>query len=322
MRLPVIEWRRLAPGLIVVIVAALLPIVGLPGDLLTLLFLILMSVTLGQSWNLLGGFVGQVNLGHAAFFGIGSLVTRQLWLAANVPFGVAFLAGGVAALLFGLVIGLPTFRLRGAYFSMGTLGLAEALRLTVGNVLPGFNVLGGKVTAEYDLVSRYELALGLAAVACLVAYLARTSRRGLGLLAVREDEEAAAASGVNPLLHKLGALALSSFFAGLAGALYAFYQASYYMQSVFDPSWTFDSIIITYVGGVGTVLGPVVGAMFYVVLRDRLALSFSQLHQILFGILFIVVVLLLPGGIIDLWSRRLTRWPTLTRVMTGRRTLP
>jgi branched-chain amino acid transport system permease protein len=159
------------------------------------------------------------------------------------------------------------------------------------------------LTGTYELTSRYELAFGVAAEVSLVAFVLIRSRAGLGLLAVREDEEAARASGVSALRHKLAALGLSSFFAGLTGATYAYYQPSYYPQLAFDPNWTFDAIIITYVGGVGTIVGPIVGAIFYIVLREKLTLSFTQFHQVIFGLLFIVVVLALPGGLVDIWSR-------------------
>lgn len=283
--------------------AALAPILTDRADLLNLGFLILLSATLGQSWNVLGGFAGQINLGHAAFFGIGALVTRQLWLVANLPFPLAFVAGGLAATLFAMIIGVPTFRLRGVYFSIGTLGVAEALRITVSNVFPTITSLPARLTADYDLASRYYLALGLAAATLLASHVVVRSRLGLGLLAVREDEEAALATGVDPLLHKLAALGLSSFFAGLAGAVFAFHQASYYAQLAFDPSWTFDSLIITFVGGLGTVIGPLIGAIFYVAVREELAVTIVQFHQVVFGILFIVVVLGLPGGLVDLWAQ-------------------
>jgi branched-chain amino acid transport system permease protein len=291
-------------GLVVVLVAAAVPLLTGRQDILNLLFLILLYVTLGESWNVLGGFTGQINLGHAAFFGIGVLVTRQLWLVAQWPYPVAFVCGGIAATLFALIVGIPTFRLRGAYFSIGTLGLAEALRITVSNVFSNINALPAQATAEYDLVSHYYLALGLAAVTVRVASVCLGARLGLGWLAVREDEEAAAASGVNPLLHKLSALLLSSFFAGLAGAVFALHQASFYAQFAFEPTWTFDAVLITFIGGVGTVLGPIIGAIFYIVVREELTVSFSQFHQIMFGILFILIVLLLPGGLIDIWARQ------------------
>src|SRR5207248_692869 len=116
---------------------------------------------LGQSWNILGGFAGQINLGHAAFFGTGALVARSLWLN-GLPFGAAFLVGGLTAAACALVIGVPTFRLRGIYFSIGTLAMAEAVRITVGNALPGLTALPTELLVGYDLASRYYLALGLA----------------------------------------------------------------------------------------------------------------------------------------------------------------
>jgi branched-chain amino acid transport system permease protein len=295
--------KVIALGIVLVGLALAPTLTSARADVLNLLFLILLYMTLGQSWNVLGGFTGQVNLGHAAFFGIGVMVTRQLWLAAQWPYPLAFVAGGVAATIFGLAVGVPTFRLRGAYFSIGTLGLAEALRIAVSNVFPNINALPARFTAEYDIVNHYYLALGLAAVAVVVAFVTITSRLGLGWEAVREDEEAARATGVNPLMHKLSALVVSSFLAGLAGATFALHQASFYAQFAFEPTWTFDAVLITFIGGVGTVIGPLIGAVFYILVREQLAVSFTQFHHIIFGVLFILIVLLLPGGLIDVWSR-------------------
>src|SRR5207248_8393211 len=131
-----------SPGLVALAVIAALaaPLLTNRPDTLNLLFLMFLYIALGQSWNILGGFAGQVNLGHAAFFGTGALVTRLLW-ARGVPFVAAFPAGGLDALLFALVLGVPTYRLWGVYFAMGTLALAQALFTTVGNVLPGISTL-------------------------------------------------------------------------------------------------------------------------------------------------------------------------------------
>src|SRR3979411_940568 len=156
--------RVLALAVGLVALAVLPPLTNNRADLLNLFFLILLYVALGQSWNVLGGFTGQVNLGHAAFFGIGVMAARQLWLGGHWPYPLAFAAGGIAATIFALVIGVPTFRLRGAYFSIGTLGLAEALRIAVSNVFPNINALPAQFTAEYDIVNHYYLALALAAV--------------------------------------------------------------------------------------------------------------------------------------------------------------
>lgn len=295
--------RWLIGSILLVAILAAVPLFTDRRDLLNLLFLVYLAVCLGQSWNILGGFAGQVNLGHAAFFGIGSLVARNLWAVQNYPFSLAFVAGGLAAVAFAMVIGVPTFRLRGVYFAIGTLGVGEVLRLTTANALPLVSALPTELVNTYDLASRYQLALGLAAASTLAAYLLLSSRLGLGVLAVREDEEAAQATGVDALRHKLVALALSSAFAGLAGATFAYYHVSYYPELAFSPHWTFDAVLITFIGGVGTLIGPVIGAVFYVLVREQLAVTLVSVHQVIFGILFIVVVLTLPGGLVDLSSR-------------------
>ena len=286
-----------------VVIALLVPQLTQRRDTLNLLFLVYLYVTLAQSWNILAGYAGQINLGHAAFFGVGAWTTRGLWTDEDVPFMAAFLAGGLVAMAFALIFGLVTFRLRGVYFAIGTLALAEALRLTVANLLPNIESLPGPTIARYELEPRYYLALALALVCSATVAILPRSRISLGILAVREDEGAAEASGVSPLAHKLIALAMSSFFAGLAGGCFAFYHVSYYPSFTFSPAWTFDAVLATFIGGIGSPAGPIVGGIFFVLVRERLAVSLVEVHQIFFGILFILVVLALPGGLVEGWSR-------------------
>ncbi len=293
------QWVIIA---LAVIATVLVPQLTTRSDILNLLFLILLYVTLGQSWNILAGFAGQVSLGHAAVFGLGALVTRALWTS-GTPIPVAFVLGGLVPALGAFGIGVPTFRLRGAYFSIGTLAIAEVLHITVGNVMPLVSSLPVDELATYDLTERYYLALAVALATILATWLLYRSRFSLGVFAIREDEEAAQASGVRALPHKLAALALSSFFAGLAGATYAFYQVSYYPASVFQPGWTFDALLITFIGGVGTLVGPILGAVFYVFVRERLAVTLVNVHPLIFGVLFILIVLIFPGGLVDIWAR-------------------
>jgi len=267
-----------------------------------LYFLICLQIILGQSWNILGGFGGQTSLGHAAFFGIGALVTRTLWLNEQ-PFPLAFALGGLTAVIFAMVIGVPTFRLRGAYFAIGTLGVAEVLRITVSQNIPYISTMPGLMIANYDLPARYYLALGVAIATIGVTYLLLRSPWSLGILAVREDEEAAQATGVHVLRHKLLALALSSLFTGLAGGVFAYQQISYYPSAPFSPIWTFDALLITFIGGQGTLLGPVIGAIFFVVVREKLSVNLVDVHQVIFGVLFILIVLVFPGGLVEAWER-------------------
>ena len=272
-----------------------------PGDnILNWVFLVLLYGALAQSWNLLGGFGGQVNLGHAAFFGLGSLVTRTLWLD-QVPLPVALVAGTAAATTMGLVIGAPSLRLRGPYFAIGTLAVAEILRITTGNILPEISFLPSSFLAGYRLLPRYYLALVLVSAVTLAAWWLTRSRFGYGLAAVREDEDVAGAIGVHPFRHKLLAFVLSSFFAGMAGGLFAYYHVSYYPQFPFNPIWTFDALLITFLGGAGTVWGPLIGAGFFLLIREVLALRLVELHLLIFGLVFIVVVIALPGGFMEAW---------------------
>jgi len=294
--------RRLVLGPATVALLAVLPLVVRRDDVLNFLFLVLLSITLAQSWNIVAGYAGQVNLGHAAFFGLGALTTRTLW-SAGTPVLAGMAAGAVVAALFALVIGAAAFRLRGAYFAIGTLALGEILRITVGNVLAEVSTLPAATIAGYRLANRYYLALGLAAVAVLAVAALGSSRLGLGMQAIREDADAAEASGVGALKLKLLALVLSTALAGLAGGLFAYYHISYYPAHPFSPHWTFDSLLITFIGGVGTVHGPVLGALFYVFLREYLAIRWVDFHLLIFGALFVAIVLLLPGGLVEAVAR-------------------
>ncbi len=296
------ERRWAAVILLAFACLALVPLAVHRDDTLNLIFLILLSVTLAQSWNIIAGYAGQVNLGHAAFFGLGALVTRTLWIR-GAPVLVAMAVGAFVAMAFALAIGVAAFRLRGAYFAIGTLALGEILRLTTGNFFAEVSTLPAATIAAYRLTLRYYLALAFAAFAVVVGAALATSRLGLGITAIREDEDAAEASGINALGLKLTALVTSTGLAGMAGGLFAYYHISYYPQHAFSPHWTFDALLITYIGGVGTLHGPVLGAVFYVFLEEYLATRWVDLHLLIFGALFIVIVLLLPGGLVEAGGR-------------------
>jgi branched-chain amino acid transport system permease protein len=123
------------------------------------------------------------------------------------------------------------------------------------------------------------------------------------MMAVREEEDAAESLGISALKHKLLALGISAFFAGLAGGAFAFYHVSYYFQYTFTPVWSLDMLTMVFIGGTGTVLGPIIGAVFFVVVKEFLVLNVGEYHLIIFGVLFILVVLFLPGGIISIWKK-------------------
>ncbi|MEX1143237.1 MAG: branched-chain amino acid ABC transporter permease [Anaerolineales bacterium] len=288
--------------LLLAALAVALPFYAPSTSLQTTLVQALLLATLAASWNILAGFAGQINLGHAAFFGVGALVTRQIWLEFGWDFSISFVLGGVVSALFAVVVGLPGLRLRGIYFAIGTLAIAQGSRATISSVLPKVTRLPGPVLADYDISQRYFLALSVFLATVLAVFLLKRSKLGLGMQVVREDEEAAQSIGVNTFLHKMIAFVLSAFFAGLAGGAFAFYHPSYYFSLPFEPTWTFDALLITFIGGIGTLAGPLIGTGFFVFVRDVLAAQWVDFHLILFGTLFILVVLLMPGGFMEFWD--------------------
>lgn len=276
------------------------------NSVLTTAVLVFIIAALASSWNIVGGFAGQISLGHAAFFGIGALVTRLLWMQ-DAPFALSFVAGGVAAAVAALILGFPGLRLHGIYFAIGTLALAEAIRITIGSVLPRVTALPADLLRSYDLTSRYYLSFAVMLLTVVVTALLDRSKLGLGMKTVREDEGAARAIGVDVFRHKLLAFSISAGLAGLAGGSFAYFHVSYYPSLPFHPEWTFDALIVTFVGGIGTLVGPLVGAVFFVLVQDfvqdSLPASFVGAHLLLFGALFILVVLLLPGGLMEFWEK-------------------
>jgi branched-chain amino acid transport system permease protein len=269
---------------------------------LNLAVYVLLYVSLASSWNILGGFSGQTNLGHAAFFGSGALITRFLWFAGwNIL--PSLLAGAAVAVALALLIGIPAFRLRGVYFAIGTLALSQILYITVGNTFSTISSIPAADLAVYDIAPRYYLFLGIALLTIVSSYVLLHSRFGLGIMAVREEEDAAESLGVSALQHKMLAFAISAFFGGLTGGAFAFYMVGYYPQLTFGPEWTFDAMMMAYIGGVGTIVGPIIGAVFFVILRELLALKLAEFHLIVFGTLFILVVLFMPDGFMGVWDK-------------------
>jgi branched-chain amino acid transport system permease protein len=283
----------------IVIALVTLPLVISRTDILNLFLLVFLYITLTQSWNILGGYTGQISLGHAAFFGVGALCTRILW-ETGTPFFLAFPAGGLAAVVLAVIIGLPALRLKGIYFSIGTLGLTMIMRITVGNVFPTVSFMSASQLAHYSVIPKYYVALAVALAVCLTVYLLMNSKLGLGMLTVREDEGTAASSGINVFKHKVLALVLSSLFAGIAGSIFAYYYASYYYYVPFELDWAFNPVLVAFIGGVGTIIGPVIGAVIFVVLQHIFTLTLGEVHVVIFGALFIITVLLLPGGLYEL----------------------
>jgi branched-chain amino acid transport system permease protein len=273
-------------------------IVELGSSTMNILILLFVYIILSQSWNLLGGYTGQINLGFAAYFGCGVLLTHLLWKS-GVPIYFAITIGALSAAFLAGVIGLPTLHLRGAYFAIGTIALAEALRIVVGNVFPSSLSLPGSHASNFNVFPRYYLGFGIAVLTMVSAYLLVRSKFGLAMVCVRDDEEAAQVTGINTFKTKFIALLFSAFLAGLAGGVYSFNRFYFHhISAVFEPIWTFEPLMAVVIGGSGTLIGPVIGSIFLIVLSEIFVQTLGEAHLIIFGVLLIPVVLYSPSGLV------------------------
>jgi len=269
---------------------------------------IFMFVALAQGWNLIGGFAGYASFGQVVFFGVGGYVTAVAISHWHFSFWVALLLSGVVAALFATLIGIPLLRLKGHYFAVATLGVAEGMREIVTN-LPdltgggaGITVptVGNNATTAYlGNDGFYLLFLALAAVSVLVGGLVARNKFGYALRAINQDEDAAAAMGINTTRMKVLAFALSGFITGLVGASYAFQQVTIFPQRLFDVDITVLMIIMVVIGGSGTVLGPLLGAVALQFLSEFLRQNFTDLHTFILGGIIVVAVILLPQGAVN-----------------------
>jgi branched-chain amino acid transport system permease protein len=275
-----------------------------------LMIMVLFWTLLGASWNLLGGFAGQVSFGHAAFLGIGAYVTMLLYLSLGVSPLLGMLAGGIVGSMFALPIGLICFRLRGPYFSLATLAVAEIVRLVALNweqltagpmgllitTLPPISFAGTTIDWE-SKVPFYYLAAVLALAATGLTYVVSRSRLGAYLTAVREDMDSAEAVGIDTVRTRVIALALSAFVVGVAGGFYALYFRYVDPDAVFAISLSVEMVFIAVVGGVATTAGPIVGAVVLVSISEIFRERFQTGHLIFYGLFMMLVIRYLPEGI-------------------------
>ena len=291
----------------------------LPKYPLEILISVLFFAYLGLAWNILGGYAGQFSFGHAAFFGIGAYTSTLLLLRGGVTPWLGMIAGGVLAAGFGLFEGYLSFRygLRGPYFSLVTLAFAEMLRVvsvnakavgaSIGLVIPT-GIAAPAMFVFAGKLSYYYVILAMTAAALVITRALARSRLGYALIAVRENEDAAEAAGVNALGVKLAAMALSSFLTAFGGTFYAQYFAYIDPTITFGPAISIQGLLPAIVGGAGTVLGPLLGSFVLTPISEltRAALRGRAGADImLYGLILILVISFLPQGLMGL--RRATR---------------
>ncbi len=284
---------------------ALVPLLaGRNITLLNLGFFTFLYVAQGLAWNMLGGYAGYVSFGYAAFFGLGAYTTALLWLAGWPPV-LTYPVAGLVAAAFSLVVGAPTLRLTGPYFSIATIGVGEAMRILMLNL---DRITGGASglnlpTAVPSKAWFYDAALVFAAVAFAAAAWVRGSRFGLGLAALRMDQEAAESLGVRTALFKNLAHVTSALIVGACGGLYATYLQYVHPDTVFSFTESISLVLIALIGGLGTLWGPVLGAAVFYAVQDYLQTSYPTFHLLAYGVLLIFILLFEPKGLAGLAGR-------------------
>jgi branched-chain amino acid transport system permease protein len=288
----------------------------------TLFIFIFFYAFLGQAWNIVGGYAGQLSAGHAAFVGVGAYTSVMLSMHAGLTPWIGMLVGGVLAGCLGVLIGYLGFRfgLRGFYFVLLTVAFAEVCRIVALNTDALGGALGLYITFTgdprqlqfQDNRAYYYIALALMLLATGVAAWIERHRFGAYLAAIRDDEAASEALGVNAFKYKMLAMAISSFLTGLGGSFYAFYLFSLQPNAVFGIPLSVEIIIRPIVGGAGTLLGPILGSFILSPLAEvsrayLQAGGWAGVHLILYGALLIAVVLFLPEGAYPYIARRLAR---------------
>jgi len=307
---------------------ALLPL-GVSPFLMSVGTGVLIFAIAGVGWNVLSGFAGQFSFGHAAYFGLGAYTVAILLTKYSISPWIGLIAGGFVASIFGLIVGWVSFRfgLKGAYFALATFAVAEMLRLTFNSL--GFFGAGvgitvplvkgddwGRIQFSDTRALHYWFALALLALSIVAVIAIKQSRIGSYMFAVREDEDAASALGINPLKTKLIAISVSGFITAVAGGYFTLFFLFIDPDVVFGPFVSVAILLRPIVGGVGTIWGPVVGAAILSLLGEvtRMLvreppsfLSFIEgangLDQVLFGFILIVMIIRAPDGVLG-WFRR------------------
>jgi branched-chain amino acid transport system permease protein len=322
-------WQEMPPHgrvLIGVLLAVLLAAPAFASRyVLTVLILVLYFAYVGQAWNLLMGFAGQLSLGHALYVGVGAYASAALWLHFGIGPVIGVIVAVAAATACGLAIGWLGWRfgIEGVYFALLTIAFAEFTRIAFDNVdfvggsgglfLPvepehageWWNLRGGPTLFYY-------LALALAAGAGALAAWLRHSPLGYRWLAVREDPESASALGINVFRARMAAMAISASMTAVAGVFYAFYSRNLFPAQVFDISRSIELILAPIVGGLGTVFGPIVGAFILtplgealIALTESLGLNAPGAKAVFYGLALMIIIYLRPNGV----------WPWLAGVL-------
>ena len=313
--------RTLLPWAVAAVALALVPLWVQSPYALHIFILLFLAIALGESWNVIGGFAGQYSVGHAAWYGLGAYGAFILLQRKAIAPWFGVWVALAAAVIIALAVGWITFRLRGPYFVLASIAVAEIIRLAALNWKELTNGaegilaadvpplrLGGTVITDWNSKTPYYyLGLAMALFCIAVNFLVKRSKLGYYLQAIREDQDAAHSLGIPLTLSKNTALAISAACTALAGSFAAFYIGFIEPQGVFGIEVSIQMVLTCIIGGIGTVAGPVIGAVVVVLLSEALRASLSSAHLLVYGVLVIIVILTMPDGFVGFIGQRLRR---------------
>ncbi len=301
-----------APGVAVLLALALVPLAVRDRYFLSVFTLANLYAAIAASWDLLSGYTGRENFGHALFIGTGAYTAALLNTRLHLPPALGIAAGGGVVVAFAILVGVPTLRLRGPYFALATLavaGIMERLTLLLWPLTGGEDGVYGVQPLSLSAPTTYYATLAFMAVVVVGLYWATRSKWGMVLRAIRANEMACEASGLNTTVYKMGALLLSALPAGLAGGLYAHVQ-EHVGPSVYSAALSVTVIIMAVIGGIGTIYGAAAGGFLLTALGEVLR-GFGSYRLLLFSAILLPVILYWPRGVVVQlvgWLRERDRW--------------
>ena len=297
--------RRIITALVLVAVLMTVPLWA-SRYIVLMVMLFGLYLSMAQMWNLLAGYSGLISLGRQIFIGLGGYTLAVLTLYFHWPTWLSILAGGLSSVLFALVICMPIFRMSGIYFSIGTWIVAEALLIWFSNW--GFTKKGMglfiKAAYSFSINQLYYAAVALGIASVALVYFLLKSRLGLGLMAMRDDEDAAEGVGVDRFRSKLVCFLIAAFVTGVAAGLLYLNQVFIQPFKAFGIEWTVRLCFIVIIGGIGTIEGPIIGALIFVVLQQYFA-EYTGISLIMLGSVSIVTMIAMPKGIMGTVQEKL-----------------
>jgi branched-chain amino acid transport system permease protein len=303
--------KKLFGILIILSIVALLPLLGIDRYYMRFFTYLFMWIALSGCWNISSGYTGYIDFGPVVYFGIGSYVTAVSMTMLNIPFFLSVVLAGIIALVISLIMGMPTLKLKGAYFAIATFAFAESMKQIILSFDRTFHIKffmgshGITVPISNNYRMFYYLMLFMAGIVVVTTFFVEKTRFGLALKAINESEQASEMIGIDTTMIKLSAYMISAFFISIIGGIYAYWVTYITPDDVFNVHKTVQMVIMSLLGGMGTLIGPVLGATFLSTVSEYLGAEFVENYLIIVGIIVVLVILIEPSGLYGLkkWKK-------------------